>query len=222
MSPLTEATEIERSYRYLVVVTALDEPLFRYLRARFLGDTGTRVVLDRRRQAGAPGTFPDVPGPERRRPRQARTLSAGVSVIRLTDGGPAQGPIVHEPAGERKRATMEGIEGLEDRQRVNRWLEESQFLVGRMIPAYLDDRERVRARLESVEQDNERLKIELADARRELADLRADLDIHRTERAKIADSFHAMVEHLAALQRPINDISNRLQAGHPGGVESRA
>jgi septal ring factor EnvC (AmiA/AmiB activator) len=106
---------------------------------------------------------------------------------------------------------MEGIEGLEDRQRVDRWLEESQYLVGRLVPAYLDDRDRMRSRLDVVEQDNERLRTELAEARREVAELRGDLEFHRSERASVADSFNAIVEHLAALQKPISDISRRVQ-----------
>ena len=113
------------------------------------------------------------------------------------------------------------MEGIEDRQRVDRWLEESQYLIGRMIPAYLDDRDRVRARLETVERDNERLRIELADARREIAELRADLELHRIERVRIAESFQAVAEHLTALQNPVSDISSRLQAGHPLPTESK-
>jgi septal ring factor EnvC (AmiA/AmiB activator) len=107
---------------------------------------------------------------------------------------------------------MEGIEGLEDRQRVNRWLEESQHLIGRLVPAYLDDRDRMRSRLELVEQDNERLRTELGEARREITELRGDLEFHRTERASVADSFGAIVEQLAALQKPITDVSRRLHA----------
>ena len=110
------------------------------------------------------------------------------------------------------------MEGIEDRQRVDRWLEESQYLIGRMIPAYLDDRERARARLETVEADNERLRIELADARREIAELRADLEAHRSERARVADSFQSIVEHLTALQAPINDVSTRLHTMQPAAA----
>jgi septal ring factor EnvC (AmiA/AmiB activator) len=114
---------------------------------------------------------------------------------------------------------MEGIDGLNDRQRVDRWLEESQYLIGRMIPAYLDDRERVRARLESVEADNERLRIELADARRQMAELGVDLELLRTERARIADNFHAIVEHLTALQGPVSDVASRLHSGQTSDVK---
>jgi predicted nuclease with TOPRIM domain len=106
------------------------------------------------------------------------------------------------------------MEGIEDRQRVDRWLEESQYLIGRIIPSYLDDRERVKARLEGVEQDNERLKIELADARREISELRGDLEFHRGERMRIAESFHTIMDHLTALQGPVNDVASRLQTLH--------
>jgi predicted nuclease with TOPRIM domain len=90
-----------------------------------------------------------------------------------------------------------------------------------MIPAYLDDRERVRGRLETVEADNERLRIELADSRRELSELRADVEAHRAERARVAESFHAIVEHLTALQGPVNDVSSRLHVIHPVAAEMK-
>lgn len=211
----TDLIETERVCRYLIVVTASDEALYRYLQARFEGDARTRVILDRRRRAGVPDGFTGPPRVERRLPATTQIFSLGVAVIRLTDGQPTKERMVHQPAGRRTRVTMEGIEGLEDRKRVDHWLEESQYLIGRMIPAYLDDRERVRGRLETVEQDNERLKIELADARREIAELRGDLDFHRAERARIAESFQTIVDHLTALQRPVNDISSRLQTMQP-------
>jgi len=194
---------------YLVVVAASEEALFHYLQARFEADAGTRVILDRRR-GGAPG------GPalgERRASRSMEVLSSQrVAVFRLTDGAGEGHAAVHETAGKGEPVSMEGIEGLENRQRVDRWLEESQYLIGRLVPAYLDDRDRVRGRLDVVEQDNERLRTELAEARREIAELRGDLEFHRAERANVVENFSALVEHLAALQRPVNDISRRLQA----------
>src|SRR5687768_11166586 len=155
-----------------------------------------------------------------RRVSQSTLTSQRVAVIRLT-GGAAEGrSTLHEPAGSGETASMEGIEGLENRQRIDRWLEESQYLIGRLVPAYLEDRDRARGRLDVVEQDNERLRIELAEARREIGELRGDLEFHRSERVSIADSFGAIMEHLAALQKPVNDITRRVQAvpGSPGEV----
>jgi len=193
---------------YLVVVAASEEALFHYLRARFEADAETHVILDRRR-GSAPG---GPPLSERRASRSMEILSSQrVAVVRLTDGAGEDHATVHEPAGKGETVSMEGIEGLENRQRVDRWLEESQYLIGRLVPAYLEDRDRVRGRLDVVEQDNERLRTELAEARREIAELRGDLEFHRAERANVVENFSALVEHLAALQRPVNDISRRLQ-----------
>ena len=192
---------------YVVIVAPTDEPLYHYLAAQFKGDPLTRVIFDRRRRGDTPDGPANPPEVERRLSRSTFS-SLGVTVIRLTGDRLATEMDVPEPAGRRPRATMEGIE---DRQRVDRWLEESQYLIGRMIPAYLDDRERLRGRVQAVDQDIERLKAELADARREIAELRGDLEFHRGERARIAESFHAIVDQLTAIQGPVSEISSRLQ-----------
>jgi chromosome segregation ATPase len=193
------------------VVAASEKGLYHYLKARFDADAGAQVILDRRRRGHVRVGPGDRQVAERRRSHSEEILSSRrVAVVRLTAAAEEDRVVVNEPAGTGGTASMEGIEGLEDRQRVDRWLEESQYLVGRIVPAYLDDRDRVRARLEVVEQDNERLRTELGEARREITELRGDLDFHRTERANVADSFGAIVEHLAALQKPINDVSRRL------------
>ena len=214
-SLVPDLVETERNFCYVFVVAPSEEALYRQLDARLAGDSRACVILDRRRGTTAAEGHASPPAIERRQTRPVLISPLGVTVIRLTEDRPTKGTTVHEPAGRRVRMTIEGIEGFGDRQRVDRWLEESQYLIGRMIPAYLDDRERVRARLETVETDNERLRIELADSRREIAELRADLDAHRTERTRVAESFQAIVEHLTALQAPVNDVSSRLHAMHP-------
>jgi hypothetical protein len=214
-----DVVDAEHTHRYLIVVPASDLALYRYLEARFEGDAQTRLILDRRRRIGAADGSTDPPEVERRVSRTTPLFSLGVTVIRLTDGSPAQEIPAHHLAGRRTRVTMDG---LEDRQRVDRWLEESQYLIGRMIPAYLDDRDRARARVESVEQDNERLRNDLADARREIAELRGDLEFHRGERTRIAENFHTIIEHLTALQGPVNDISSRLHSSPQLGTEVSA
>ena len=197
--------------QYLVIVAASEERLYQYLKARFEADTATRVILDRRRRGDSTADPEGRHAADRRRPHSAGISSfQRVAVFRLTAALRGDPLTDIESAGTGGVAPMEGIEGLEDRQRVDRWLEESQYLIGRIIPAYLDDRDRMRSRLEVVEQDNERLRAELGEARREITELRADLEQHRAERANVADSFTSIVEHLAALQKPINDVSRRL------------
>ena len=195
---------------------AASEPaLFHYLKQRFEPDSSTRVILDRRRRPAA-GAAVDHPTIERRRAHMAEILSSQrVAVIRLTDEPTVSRAAVNDTAGQGGRESMEGMEGLEDRQRVDRWLEESQYLIGRMIPSYLDDRDRVRGRLETSEHDNERLRGEMTDAKREIAELRAELDFLRSERASVAESFNTIVEHLTALQKPVNDISRHLHSVQP-------
>jgi hypothetical protein len=220
-APLHRGSVEDHSARtYLVVVAASEEGLYRYLKTRFDADAGTQVILDRRRRGHVDPGPAARPVAERRRSHPVEILSSQrVAVLRLTATAQEDRARVNEPAGREGRVSMEGIEGLEDRQRVNRWLEESQYLIGRLVPAYLDDRDRTRSRLDVVEQDNERLRTELAEARREVAELRADLEFHRSERASVADSFGAIVEHLAALQKPANDISRRLHNAPAVGSE---
>jgi len=203
---------------YLIVVDPADESLFRHLQARFDGDARTRVILDRRRRAG-PAEASSAPRDVERRMSVPRPLLAfGATVIRLTSGAPTTETMAHEPAGRRHPPAMEG---MEDRQRVDRWLEESQYLIGRMIPAYLDDRDRLRARIETVEEDNARLRAELADARREVAQLCGEVDFYRGERTRVGENFRAIMEHMTALQGPVNDIASRLDAQPTGAAEMR-
>jgi hypothetical protein len=199
-------------FSYLVVVAASEPALYQYLKQRFEPDPTTHVILDRRRRL-APSAPVVPPVIERRRLQTAELLSSQrVAVVRLADDPAVSRDTHNETAGEWGRVSMEGMDGLEDRQRVDRWLEESQYLIGRMIPAYLDDRERVRGRLEMSDKDNERLRGELSEARREIAELRSELEVLRSERLTVAESFNAIVEHLTALQKPVNEISRHV---HP-------
>src|SRR5919108_3125576 len=120
------AESSEFSPSYLVVVAAAEQALYHYLKQRFEPDSSTRVILDRRRRL-APGSAVEPPVSERRRAHTAEILSSQrVAVIRLTDEPVVSRAAVNDPAGQGRRESMEGMEGLEDRQRVDRWLEESQ------------------------------------------------------------------------------------------------
>lgn len=182
---------------YLVVVPAAEPTLFEYLERRFKDDPATSVLLERRK----------TPRPA---VRAAAVLFHGVIVVRR--GEPAQ-PFTARTFSrpDDRRQTMSEVD-LEDRQRVDRWLEESQYLLGRLIPGYLDDRERLKARLAGSEADSERLRHEVEGLRREVASLVAELQHHRNEQAATAEAFAAVLSQLSDLQKPLTEVHRRLQS----------
>jgi hypothetical protein len=182
---------------YLVVVPAADRALFEYLEHRFKGDPSTSVLVERRKVAR--------PSP------RAVVLFHGVSVVRLGEPAPPFPSHVSRP--DDRRHTMNEVD-LEDRQRVERWLEESQYLLGRLIPGYIDDRERLKMRLVGAEEDADRLRHEIEGLRREVASLLAELQHHRNEQAATAEAFAAVLGQLSDLQKPLTEVHRRLQSVH--------
>jgi hypothetical protein len=164
--------------------------------------------------------LPDHDNPQKRRRAERRRVDAlrraasfqGVVVVRQ------EGELIElsakfgrTPEDARERAHMGEMaerEVVEDRQRVDRWLEEGQFLLGRIIPALLDDRERLRAKLEGTEQDCDRLRLEVGELRRQVGSLQGHF---RTEQAAIAEAFGGVMDLLGQLHKPLSDINRRLQ-----------
>jgi predicted nuclease with TOPRIM domain len=109
------------------------------------------------------------------------------------------------------------MEGLEDRQRIDRWIEESQYLIGRLIPSLLDDRDRLRGKLEAAEQEGARLRQEALDLRKEVGDLQSETQYFRNEHTAMAEAVAGVLEHLSHVQKPLNDVHRRLQVGQPVG-----
>ena len=103
------------------------------------------------------------------------------------------------------------MEALEDRQRVDRWIEESQYLIGRLIPGLLDDRERLKGKLEVAEQECARLRHEAAELRKEISDLQSETQYFRTEHVAMADALREVIEHVGQIHKPLNDVHRRLQ-----------
>lgn len=182
---------------YLVVVPAGDLTLFEYLEQRFKGDPGVSVLVDRRKALRPPPTAA----------ARAVVLAHGVTVVR-------PGRAASSPPDTRRQTMTDVSADLEDRQRVDRWLEESQYLLGRMIPGYLDDRERLKLRLAGAEADNERLRLEVDGLRRDVTNLLAELQQHRSEQAVTAEAFAAVLGQLNDLQKPLTEVHRRLQAVH--------
>jgi len=183
---------------YLVVVPAADPALFEYLEQGFKGDPATSVLVERRKKP-------------RLSPR-AVVLFHGVILVRL---GMLAQPLTRSVSSrfDDRRQTMSEVD-LEDRQRLDRWLEESQYLLGRLIPGYLDDRERLKARLLGSEADCDRLRHEVEGLRREVASLVAELQHHRNEQAATAEAFAAVLGQLSDLQKPLTEVHRRLRTQH--------
>ena len=188
---------------YLVVVPASDLVLFEYLEQRFKGDPATSVLVDRRK----------TPRPAPAGSRRAAVLVHGVTVVRLGESPPLIPTTPSRP--DDRRQTMNDVPvDFEDRQRVDRWLEESQYLLGRLIPGYLDDRDRLKTRLAASEEDCQRMRHEVEGLRREVAGLVAELQHHRNEQAATAETFAAVLGQLSDLQKPLTEVHRRLQATH--------
>jgi hypothetical protein len=212
------AAEAEaRPARYLVIVAKEETALWQHLRRQFTGDEAIRVLMDRRRRARLGSGSPRGPeAEERRRPwgpgRDRRFCWIAEASSEL---GPTRAP---RPANSRWRPTGQGrrsMEGLEDRQRVDRWIEESQYLIGRMIPGLLDDRERLRGKLEAAEQECARLRQEVGELRKEVADLQSETQFFRGEHAAMAEALREVIEHVSQVQKPLNDVFRRLQVTQP-------
>lgn len=109
----------------------------------------------------------------------------------------------------------------EDRQRIDRWIEESQNLLGRLLPTLLDDRERLRSKVEAAEQECERLRGELGERQREIAELRSEIENFRSERAAVAEAFSSLVDHLGQMQKPLHEMVRRLEVAPPVAMDAR-
>ena len=191
--------------RYLVIVARSEPALYEHLRNRHSSDSRVRVVLDRR---GAADDALELPPVERRGRRSWLATGASHELVALPHQNTADTSIHPQEAPR----AMNDSELLDDRQRVIRWLDESQHQLGRVIPAMLEDRDNLRRALGATEQECERLRGELEHLRQVVSALQAEVQTLRTERTAMADAFGGVVDLLGQLQRPLVEISRRLQA----------
>lgn len=205
---------------YLILVARSEPSLYEYLRQRFRDDPKVEVVIDRRRGAARPSASPGQWSDRRGSGAwvvgiEQALAFRGVAVIRpgqVTAPAREQSTPNHHDREERR--VMDFMDTLDDRQRVDRWLEESQYLIGRIIPGFLDDRDRLKAKLESTEQECDRLRQESAELRREIGVLQAEVQFFRNDHTAITEVFTGMVEHLTQLQKPLEEVQRRLQSHH--------
>ncbi|MBI4011188.1 MAG: hypothetical protein HY359_02680 [Candidatus Rokubacteria bacterium] len=203
--------------RYLVIVEPEEAALCAYLRRRFAGDAEVRVFTDRRRaprpSAGAPAGLGTPEGDRRRRGSGGARRFCWIADATSPDGpSAARSRPDNGPSPEERGEFMEG---LEERQRVDRWIEESQYLIGRMIPGLLDDRERLRGKLDAAEQECARVRQEIGELRKEIGDLQSETQFFRTEHVAMVEALREVIDHIGQVQKPLNDVFRRLQVTQP-------
>jgi len=216
------------SARWLVVIARDQNELHEALVRRLADDPGSHVVLDRRvgdRRRGDARPAQNRRRTERRRPvgyhqdLRFQWVAVCREQWRLTRDGDLG-------ASDRREGGQAGMSitdvGGEVRQQVERWIEESQYLLGRVIPSVFDENQRLRDKAASAEQDCDRMREEIAALRREINELHAELnqvrgqhDYLRGEQAAIADALTRAVHHMTQMMQPINEMVTKLHVAQP-------
>jgi len=214
----------EPTMRYLIVVARNEPALYEHLRNRHGGDPRVQVLVDRR-GASDVETMDGPPPVDRRRRRSWLATGASHELVEVAREDTAE-PLSPKPQpsvrNEEAPRQMSEMETREDPQQVTRWLAESQHMLGRAIPALIEDRDRLRQTLDTREHECERLQEELGELRRDLGALQSDLDTLRGERVAIAEAFGGVVDVLGQLQGPLGEIARRLHAPRPVAVDTSA
>ncbi|PYM97370.1 MAG: hypothetical protein DME08_10925 [Candidatus Rokuibacteriota bacterium] len=109
---------------------------------------------------------------------------------------------------------MTGTGTIGTRQQVERWIEESQYLLGRVIPSVFDDNQRLRERAAASDAECDRMREEIATVRRELHEVQLELsglrgqnDDLRSQQAAVAESLSRAVHHMTELMQPMNEMA---------------
>jgi chromosome segregation ATPase len=96
--------------------------------------------------------------------------------------------------------SMEGTGGTETRAKVQKWIEDGQYLIG-LIPALVEENERLRTSLDSSEKEFERL-------RQEVALLRGESEQYRNEREDVADALNKFMNEMLQL---VNEVAQKFR-----------
>ncbi len=190
--------------RYVIVV-ARDRPeLLGPTLQRFGGESGVLVVIDRRmgeRRSRTEAVAEDRRHGERRRPpdfwADLRHHPVVLAEARETPAAPEPGE------QEQPRQTPDGAAptevgiarespAMEARRQVEQWLRESQQVLEQVLPALLDDREALRERLRTADEEITRLRLDLERARREA-------DEGRRRQADAGAAIRRLVAEMGAL-----------------------
>jgi hypothetical protein len=198
--------------RYLAIVSRRETGLFDYLRALLASDPKTRVLLDRRGVDGEPTMWKG--SERRRRPDYWHDLVFQRVIVMRARTEPGT------PEGEGVLMSHTETSVADDRERVTHWIDESQYVVGRLIPGLLDDRDRWRGRVLAAEEEIEQLRSELGEARRTIAQLESECRDWRGEQGALAEAFQRTMDHLAQMQPSLGEIAKRLAHAPTGSARA--
>jgi chromosome segregation ATPase len=122
---------------------------------------------------------------------------------------------------------MSIMETTEARQQIERWIEESQLLLGRTIPSVLEDNQRLRDKLVSAEESSDRMRDEIAALRRDLGTLQSELEGLRgqheylkAEQTAVAEALSRAVHHMSQMVQPINEMVAKLHVAQAPSLEA--
>ena len=139
--------------------------------------------------------------------------------------GPATSGCSEPDKGGQIRMSI--VETSEARQQIERWIEESQLLLGRTIPGVLEDNQRLRDKLAGAQEESDRAREEVAVLRRELGTAQSDLetlrgqyDYLKSEQAAVAEALGRAVHHMSQMVQPINEMVAKLHVTQAPSLES--
>ncbi len=110
---------------------------------------------------------------------------------------------------------MDELESPETRERVGRWMEEGQYLLGRLFPTLIEQRDRLKARAEAAEQACEKLRTDLGELQGALQQLRHENQALRNEQAELGQVFATLTERLRQILDAISAAHQRFPLTHP-------
>ncbi len=94
--------------------------------------------------------------------------------------------------------------------RFDRWISESQDLLGRIIPGIVEDRQRQRSRAEAAEYACKQLELEANDLRRELRGLHTEVRTLKSDLVEIGHAAGALASHLNRAIVPLTRLRHTI------------
>jgi hypothetical protein len=209
-----------QSARYLLIVAAEAAHQLPHVRQMFRSDPDVHVILDRRRgerrRAGGAASV-ERRGRERRAPSDYWQDPRFHPVVLVPVGGHAVA--APQPAAPDHLTEVPMIDDtIESRQRVLTWVREGQEILGRTLPALLEQHEGLRRRAGEAEAERDRLHAENQQLRGELGELRGRHQTVLAAQTDIVQSLGKFMGHMMQVLEPMKELADRLNQTPRGGA----